>query len=473
MAGYWSDESNSELAQPLKESFNKMQLKAIQNARQRGYAMVTVIMFIAITSTLLAGVSTFAASHNMRAHSDADWQNALDIAEAGINTELAKISRNHLIADITPTTYTFNGGIYRVWITQRNSNGTETTPWTAPNDMYIYSTGTYDGVSRTLKVSVKGNIVDNTFALYGVGGANLTGNVDIVGNVGTNGTVAVSGTSDISGNIELNGPTANISGGTGLPTRNPAPKIWPTVDEIANDTFLVGGGIPTSNQQGGQSSAAIIPSSNAYIGGRTAAMTGMQWLALHNDNARVGLPALGAGAIISNSITLVGPGNYFVSSVLLSGSKQIRFDNKNGPINLWLGPTNGLGAVYFAGTTDAQPTGLAGAHEVNMYVAVKYGVTFVGTSTFRGNIYCYNRDPITGAPFGDLRNSGTPIIYGTVVCNQAILNGTTEIQFRSSPTRQGWWGYYGFDDSWTAGRMVNGQWLEGENPYAMGRVTTN
>ncbi len=433
----------------------------VRKNRNRGFALITVIMFIAITSTLLAGIGTFAVSHNSRAHSDADWQSAMDIAEAGVNTELSKISRNFLTADITPTTYSFNGGTYRVWVTQRNSDGTETTPWTAPNDMFIYSTGSFDGVSRTVKVSVKGNIVDNTFALYGVGGANLTGNVDIVGNVGTNGTVAVSGTSNISGSIELNGTAANISGGTGLPIRNPAPLIWPTVDEIANDTFLVGGGIPTSALQGGQSSAAIIPSSNAYVGGRPAEMTGLQWLATHNDNARVGLPANGTSAVISNTITLVGPGNYFVSSVLLSGSRQIRFNNTAGPINLWLGPTNGLGAVAFAGTTDAQPTGMPGSYEVNMYVAVKYGVNFVGTSTFRGNIYCYNRDPITGLPFGELRNSGTPIIYGTVVCNQAVLNGTTEIQFHSSPTRQGWWGYYGMDDSWIEGKMVNGTWQTG------------
>src|SRR5687768_5782217 len=341
------------LARTLKESTQTMQLKTMRNARQRGYAMITVIMFIAITSTLLAGIGSFAASHNTRANADADWQQALDIAEAGINTELAKISRNHLTADVTPTTYSFNGGSYRVWITQRNSNGTETTPWTAPNDMFVYSTGTFDGVSRTLKVSVKGNIVDNTYALYGIGRADLTGNVDVVGNVGSNGTVSVTGSSVVTGNIDLNGPTANITGGTGIPTRSPAPLVWPTVDEIANDTFLVGGGIPTSNMQGGQSQAAIIPTSNAYVGGRPAGMTGLQWLATHNDNTRVGLPANGTGYWIQNSITLRGPGNYFVTGVYLTGNKTITFDNRLGPVNLWFGPTGAMGAMAFAGKTDS------------------------------------------------------------------------------------------------------------------------
>src|SRR5438105_1922288 len=83
--------------------------------RQRGFALITTIFFIMIISVLLAGVSKFATSHQIEASIDANTAKALDIAEAGINFEMNKISRNYLVADQFPgATYNFGYGTYKV-----------------------------------------------------------------------------------------------------------------------------------------------------------------------------------------------------------------------------------------------------------------------------------------------------------------------------------------------------------------------
>src|SRR5688572_28029358 len=93
--------------------------------RQRGGTLVGVLIFILIVSVLLAGVASFALSHQVSAQIDADWATALQLAEGGANTEFRKISLDESQADQSPTTYTFGNGSYTAWVTQRNADGTE------------------------------------------------------------------------------------------------------------------------------------------------------------------------------------------------------------------------------------------------------------------------------------------------------------------------------------------------------------
>src|SRR2546425_3571217 len=89
-----------------------------RNTRRSGFALITTIYFIMIISVLLAGVGTFATSTQINANVDANTAKALNIAEAGINYEMNKITRNYLTADQAPgATYTFGGGSYKVWVT--------------------------------------------------------------------------------------------------------------------------------------------------------------------------------------------------------------------------------------------------------------------------------------------------------------------------------------------------------------------
>ena len=400
-----------------------MQFHQKRNPR-RGHALITVVIFIAIISTMLAGVSTFAVSHHTRARSDADWLKALTIAEAGVNTELAKISRNFLDADQYPgTTYQFAGGSYKVWVMQRDPvTGAESSPWNAPRKLTVYSEGVFNGVKRTLRVAIKSVNVRNNYTLYAMQTGTLNGTVTINGNVGTNGSLSSAGTVNITHGVELNGASATYSGSAAV-TRNPAPLLWQTVDEIANEMFPQGG---------------------------------LTWLATHNDNARVGLPTDPLAARINNSITLIGPGNYYVSDIQMTGTKKVTFDNRNGTVNLWVGPP-GYGLEKFAGATMAVPTGQPGSYDANLF-CVKEGLELVGTSTFHGNIYCYNK--YGNIPYGTITNSGTPRIVGTVLANVANVGGTSTITFDAPASMESYVGYYGFDNFWGEGVLKNGQFVE-------------
>src|SRR5207249_7389003 len=142
----------------------------------------------------------------------------------------------------------------------------------------------------------------------------------------TNGSLTVGSNVTITSGVELNGPSATLTGTIPF-VRKPAPLIWQTVSEMANEMFPLGG---------------------------------LTWLASNNDNSRVGYPTDPAMASINNNITLTGPGNYYVSSINMTGTKKITFDNRNGKVNLWVGPLgSSSGQFKFAGTAMAAPTGQA------------------------------------------------------------------------------------------------------------------
>src|SRR5207249_3407790 len=107
----------------------------------------------------------------------------------------------------------------------------------------------------------------------------------------------------------------------------PNALYWETVDQIAMDQF------PTQ----------MILSNGVWY-----PVGGMLWVTYFNNNpsAVPALPADGTTATISNNITLVGPGNYYVHSINMSGSHKITFDNRNGPVNLWLGPDAAVGSTF-------------------------------------------------------------------------------------------------------------------------------
>ena len=399
-----------------------------RRATNRGYMLMTTITFITIISVLLAGVSAFAVSHKMHAEKDSAWVAALDIAEAGANTELAKISRNFNNADQYPgTTYSFNGGTYKVWVTQRNHvSPYETTPWAPPNDMYVYSEGTYNGVTRTVKVSVKGHLYYNRYAVFGISRAIVEGSVTVNGLVGTNGLAERIGSATINGNIELCGPTATSSGILlGQVTTQPLPRQWQTVDELAWDAFPQGG---------------------------------MDWLRTHNDNARVGLPANGDMANIMTPITLIGPGEYYVRSIILSGANKITFNNAAGRIRLWIGKTTFTGLNTFTGTSSAIPTA---SNQVDIYCAATGGIELAGNTTVRCNVYAYNENP-DGTEYGTVIVRGSPILYGSILGWIAHLRGSAGSQANETNTNPtGHVGYYGYDNYWAEGRMNNsGSWTE-------------
>ena len=391
--------------------------------RRRGGILISVLAFSVITAVLLAGITTSALSYLSRASTESYYAGALDITEAGINTELRKISTNANNVDQYNSstgkgvTYTFGNGSYTIYCTNKDG----TTPWVAPNDMYILCTGTLNGVSRSLKVMCKGvsNSALGKYSIYMVDGTNNWSGTALTtnGDVGTNALLGFTGHPTINGSIYFNGyPTANWSGsdpGSYTENKNPSPIIWPTVDALANQQFP----------------------------------GGLTYLATHNDNARA-RPAI-VGNSISGSTTLVGPGNYYLTSISLTGQNVISLDNTNGAVNIWIGPDGAGNEIIFKGGTAVIPRSVDSSKICNIFVATKGGISLRGSSELDSNVYCYNKDA-NGNPYGNVDLGGVPTINGQVLGDTVTQNGNVTVNYIPGAVKPVSYGasYYGFANSW-------------------------
>ena len=389
--------------------------------RESGAALIGALVFLLILSTLLMGMGSFTAGHQQRAHVDADYAVAMDIAEAGANWEMSRISANKASADATPgNAYSFGGGTFKVWCTNRDG----TTNWDKTNPLYVFSTGTFDGVSRTIRVSVLGNNTSTPadYAVFALNEGSANGNCTIGGDFGTNGAVTLNGNVKVNGNVSLNGATSKLNGGnnTGYNVvTSPNPVPWPTVSEIANGKF---------------------------------GANGLTWLATHNDNAS-------NPNIINNKISMNGnknttftgaPGgaNYYLTSMNFNGNGGIILDNSLGPINIWLGPSGSAGDCTINGGVDAVTMNQNPNKACRLYCATKGEVKLNGNTNFHGGIYAYETD--ANGAFGTVTNNGTPNVYGSIMANKVTLNGNVNISYHSGyfQGNVSVTGYYGYDNSW-------------------------
>lgn len=398
--------------------------------RQRGGALVNVLFFLMVTSVLLAGVGSFAVSHQTRAQVDSDFARAMDIAEAGANYEFNKISKDETTADqpgAGPSygnSYSFGGGTFRVYCTQTAPPAAPTN-WTAPANMWVVSTGTYNNTNRTIVVSVKGYSPPGKYAIYTMESTSVWNGsaISIAGDVGTNGYFDFSGHPGISGSVYFDGPNSgwylgNNPGGYTV-TNEPKELQWPTVDDKAY---------------------ALFPNAGATAPG------GMAYLATHNDNAKVGLPT--TNATITNSITLTGPGNYYLTDIELKGGATINFDNSLGPVNVWIGPDGSATQVMFRGGTAAVSATQDPSKQCYIYCATKGGINVAGNEELDAIIYAYNKDSL-GNPYGYMLNSGNPTINGQILANKVDINGNLTVNYVPNPVKPTTAGYYGYNNSWS------------------------
>ncbi len=398
---------------------------------RRGFTIVTVLVFVLIISTLLSGIGIFAVSHQSRAMVDSDYAAALSIAEAGANIEFRKLSVNQNLPDQWPgATATLGNGTYTVWCA--NSDGS--VPWnnTWPNndELHVFSRGTVDGVTRTVRVGVKGYYASGNYAIYGTDQISTFNGASVLirGDIGTNDQLQFTGTPTITGGIYFNGPDAGWVGGAPAgytTTTDIKPYDWPTVSQIAMDKFPAGG---------------------------------LSWLATHNDNSRAIPPIV--GNTVNNSVTLP-PGNYYLTNVNLGGSRQIYFDNTNGPVNVWIGPEGGAAIARWRGGSAAVAVDVDPEKAPRIYVATAGGIDLGGNQQLDALVYAVNMDA-SGNTYGHVENSGNPRIAGQIIADDVDLNGNIQIDFKVHLIRPITFGYYGFDNFWEEGRANGpGTWTAG------------
>ncbi len=382
--------------------------------------MIGVLFLIVIVTVMVMAMGTLAVSGRGRADTDSRYAAALDLAEAGINSEFRRITQN--VDSATPPsggTWEFGGGTYTVRTTMLDGS----TAWDKTSlPFLITSKGVYHGVSRTVSVHAGLFGQGGNYSLFGVKAGvvdTLKGSaITISGNLGTNGQLSFAGSPTIGGSIDFYGPTSGWSGGTpsGYTSNHfEDPVTWPTVESIANQ----------------------------QVSG------GLTYLAGHNDNALCASIAGTTLAANKGTITLVGkPGgaNYYFTNVNMGGNSTILMDNTLGPITIWCGPSGGTGTFRFQGGTATVRSSVDDTKPVRLYSASSSDVTFQGNASIDCGLYNVNE-----AGLGKINLGGTPDVYGPIITNYFNLNGTVNLHYVPRMFKPISNGYYG---------VVSGTWAE-------------
>jgi type II secretory pathway pseudopilin PulG len=256
--------------------------------------LIGVLVFIVIIAVLLSGIGKFVASSSMRASTDADYAAALNLAYAGVNYELQKISTNPSSADqkwtssgtlatTTPYTIPIPGqsgtnlpGQFTVTVCASSTtdpNGVNpSTPWTSPQTALIQATGTVHpgtsyAVSRTVQVTSNrsGIFQNNSSFIVGSVSTSTGSQVIMSGDVGSNVTVPSSYNACIYGHMCFHGcngatcPNATCTKGI---TYQPNCQHIPTTSDCADSCVK-------------------------YKTGSCNTGAGLNWICNNNDNSNI------------------------------------------------------------------------------------------------------------------------------------------------------------------------------------------
>lgn len=467
--------------------------------KRAGYTLISALSFTILVGTLLAGAATLATSHYDRSKVEGSYANAIALADAGVNYELAWLSRD--ITDSTrahqqgsPYTGSISGvpGSFSVYVRDWGTDCNGST-WSAPKDICVVSTGTVDGVSRTVRVrSIRKSLFDE-YAIYaysvGVfnGGGSASTSTQVVGNLGTNGPVTFNGTANtdiVIGNVDLNGSAAASSDpGTNVRT-NPDAVIMPSVSQIANKTFPGGGltWLQTNNDNAnirklkttdttwaaeptvsGITLADVnaLPSAGFTAASRTftdptstvpsdtsnrddSSSSSANWRFVQPADTTYGIAAYG---IKGKRLYLVPPGDYYFTKFdFKAGTSALVFLTHLGRIRFWIDQaTAGSVAddnisvpVIF---TDTSP------NKFRLYYNKCSTLHMASNNKFNGSIYALKSGCVSATPEIDF--TGNSMVYGSLITNKMTLGGGTKVIFpNNGGDSEDMALWYGFGDNW-------------------------
>jgi hypothetical protein len=463
-----------------------------------GAALIGALAFTAVAGLLLGGISTYAVSNLSRANVQADYASAINVADAGLNAIIRKISLDPTDTSLVnqsgnPLTGTIEGvGSYSAYVVDATTEGT----WVAPNDMKIISVGTVNGVSR--KVTVRGSrksifdeyaiFADRNITLGGSG--NNSGSTQIFGNVGMNNSGAnpdakFNGTLNsgaINGEFTLNDGATSNSNGSNVVTSGGRVEL-PSVSEMADALFGPNGltWLSTHNNNAGilklrttdTSLAAIttltgLTQAQATVGNGACLFdsagftTNSSTLEIGsgngappsstNSNDAAGTAvntrryATATEGILGLKTIFVPPGDYYFNRIdLKGGGIAMVILTHLGRVRIWIdGNSNGGGdslsiPVIF---TDLTPS------KFRLFYNKCSSLDMGGNSTFAGGFYAINPSCNSGPT---MNFSGNSTILGSVIAGGIDISGGTQITFPndgagSDPTDFSLW--FGIKNGW-------------------------
>lgn len=470
-----------------------------KSRKSAGFTVLTALAFTIVVGTLLAGVGTVATSHYQRSRVEGTYANAIAVAEAGINYELAKISSNitnpSLADQSTPGTGSVGGGNYSVYVRPwgSNCNGTVGT-WAPPMDMCVESTGTVGGISRTVRVRGVSMSVFGEYAIYAYNSATFNGGgasdkTGTNGNMGSNGTVTFHGTQGsemVDQMLSLNGSPATTNSDDGNVAHNPDAVMFPTVLQIANSTFT--GGFSWLATHNANATIKILPSGDPTLASEPT-ISGLTLSDVNTKLASAGFTVNtrtlknAAAAITKDTSNLdVGnvsgyrfampassgysdqvdaknkkiyffpPGDYYFSDLDLAADACV-FLTHLGQVRIWIdsnsGGTDDISKNYYI-FTDPNPS------KFRLYYNKCGQIKMRGHAYFHGSIYGIKAGCSGGTP--ELNEAGGDAVFGSVIMSYFTISGGSQVVFPnnggSASNDPALW--FGFKDSWKEVPVNNG-----------------
>ena len=455
--------------------------------REAGGVLVTALVFAVVISMFVAGVAAISVGHLGRGSTESDYATAIQLADAGINYELRWLSldstnfnqahqRYPKTGQLGPYTGTApdipGGGSFTVSVTNVDGSG----PWAPPNPLLIRSTGTINGISRTVEITGQKRSLFADYAIFAIVEGKLGGSSSyVVGNVGTNGGIWFSGgaaVTNIQGELFYNGypaqnpvtvePPANSGYEAGANVWwNPNPVPWPTVSEIAEQLFPGGLSYLATNNDNDQTREFSETDLNFTIDLSVSnPITNVRFFS-GNDFRTFTLdlniqdePPLGnryhdgdEGAF-KKRVIIFPPGDYFFESFNLTNQEPIAIliDNAKGMVRWWVDGGNRQldsfdAAVLFTSTDK---------NKFRMYYNNCSRLSILGNSTFNGSIYAHS-DGCDDPRLPEIEVGGNSVINGAVIANDVNLHGSAVINFPNGgggSADDDWALWYGFRNTW-------------------------
>jgi Tfp pilus assembly protein PilX len=404
---------------------------------QRGAALITTLVAIAVLGLLSAGVGSLLIGHYSRVTTDQNAAKSLNYAEAALNYQIQRLSINiaKTQGTISPTTFGTSEASPLVIATGPGAspagpmNGTLPLPeagdvvaaWVAgvpvvggqaKFDPYstgynIYGKATVNGVTRYVRAKAGGGtgLFDN-WTLFGETGVELIGNLSVQDGSGGGGVVGSNGPISINGSASAGSQAIYGPGGVAdadFPSKSfKDPIILPTISEIAND-----------------------------ISGGT---TGINYFVTNNDNLAYGtsngspLPTAGVDPDKKTIVLNGKPGgaNFYLPAFNKKlDIKAIVSDTQ--PVNLWIsvnaGETiNAQSFIRAVSAANASPT-LADAKNFHIYYRNpnSAGIHLNGGAGFYAMFYAIDQSVISDP---NSTRIGTVDMNGNTDYNGAIYAHT-------------------------------------------------
>jgi Tfp pilus assembly protein PilX len=444
----------------------------------RGGVLVTALIFALVISLFAVGVALVSSSHLDRATVESDYATAIQLADAGVNFELRWLSNDTSTASARAhqslpqagqlSAYTGTvpnipgGGSFTVSVSNTDGSG----PWSPPNHVLIRSTGTINGISRTVEVTGRSRGLFGEYAIFSIDEAKMGGSkAFVIGNMGTNGPVSFSGGNpegNIQGELTFNGYPANGNLSGEMRGSNvwwyPNPVQWPTVSEIAESLFVGGLTYLKNNNDNDRVKSFLASDTESLLSNAITMSIGTGSLEKRQFNSFAPSRNLqdrpggnryqnGSEGLYGNKVIIFPPGDYYFSGVKMSNGtgEAILIDNASGMVRIWINGGNAKDSLDLPVLFTSSDK-----NKFRLYYNNCSEISIGGNSKFYGSIYSH----VDGCQ-SSVKLHGNSQILGSVIFEDIWLTGNSDIIFPNDGGGEADSDYalwYGFMNTW---REVN------------------